>query len=75
VFEWRLEQERKLAARLEGSEQVARTMDDDALRRFVMHFERLTRYMLAEMPQRADLVIELDGQRRIVGIGDRSSRV
>ncbi len=29
------------------------------VRRFVMHFERLTRFMWEEMPERADAVIDL----------------
>jgi len=28
--------------------------------RFVMHYERLTRHILAEMPGRADIVLDLD---------------
>ncbi|MEO6040328.1 MAG: kinase [Croceibacterium sp.] len=39
-------------------------MDAAALDRFVMHYERLTRWMLAEMPARADAVISLDTDQR-----------
>jgi len=34
-------------------------MDEAAINRFIMHYERLTRHMLAEMPSRADVVLEL----------------
>lgn len=34
-------------------------MDAKALDRFCAHYERLTRHMLAEMPERADVVIEI----------------
>jgi D-glycerate 3-kinase len=46
-------------------------MDDAALRRFIMHYERLTRHILAEMPGRADLVAELDRNRRIRALSKR----
>jgi D-glycerate 3-kinase len=35
-------------------------MDAAAIRRFVMHYERLTRHNLAELPARADVTLELD---------------
>ena len=34
-------------------------MTPSAVRRFVMHFERLTRFMWEEMPERADAVVYL----------------
>jgi len=65
VLEWRREQERKLRARLarEGGD-AARTMSDDQVADFIAHYERLTRWILEEMPGRADIVIALDEQRR-----------
>lgn len=59
VFEWRSLQERKLAEKTASNEQH-RLMDAAALRRFIMHYERLTRHTLAEMPSRADLTLHLD---------------
>jgi D-glycerate 3-kinase len=47
---------------------TGRGMDDAALAQFMMHYERLTRHMLAEMPGRADAVIRIDwDQRPIAG--------
>ena len=63
VFEWRLEQERTGAG----------VMDAAQIAHFIQHYERLTRYILAEMPDRADLVIHLDRDRRPVGVVSRSS--
>jgi D-glycerate 3-kinase len=54
-------QEDKLAA--SNPEGVA-IMDDAALDRFLMHYERLTRWMLEEMPARADVVIEIGPDQR-----------
>ena len=39
-------------------------LDEDEMVRFVSHYERLTRHMLEEMPERADVVISIDGQQR-----------
>lgn len=35
-------------------------LDEDELHRFVAHYERLTRHMLTEMPQRAHVLIAID---------------
>jgi D-glycerate 3-kinase len=65
VAEWRLEQEETLRRALasEGRD-VSGLMDRKAIKRFVMFYERITRHILDEMPARAELVIELDAQRR-----------
>ncbi len=54
---WRTEQEAKLRARTGAG------MSDDEVARFVQHYERLTRWILEEMPARADWVIPLDAER------------
>ena len=63
VFEWRRLQEHKLAARVaedgDNSPGLA-VMSDLQVDRFIMHYERLTRHILREMPQRADIVLRLD---------------
>ena len=65
VLDWRIEQERKLRERLtrEGGD-VSRVMSDDQVEAFIRHYERLTRWILEEMPRRADIVVRLDKQRR-----------
>jgi D-glycerate 3-kinase len=68
VRRWRLLQEEKLKAR------VARTapgagdavMDPRSLERFIMHYERLTRHILAEMPARADAVLDLGHDHQVI---------
>jgi D-glycerate 3-kinase len=67
VFEWRSLQERKLAGKVDRNGQH-RLMDAAALRRFVRHYERLTRHMLGELPNRADLVLTLDEQHQFTQI-------
>jgi D-glycerate 3-kinase len=54
-------QEQKLAA---SNPEGTALMDEAALERFVMHYERLTRWMLEEMPGRADVVIPIGADQR-----------
>jgi len=71
IYEWRLEQERKLRQRIEREGgNATHVMDGQQVREFVAHYERLTRHILGEMPARADVVIELDAapQRRFGGV-------
>lgn len=63
VFDWRLQQEQDLRGR--GGPGV---MDAAGVARFVQHYERLTRHILAEMPARADLTIRLATDRKVVAI-------
>jgi D-glycerate 3-kinase len=58
VAGWRAEQEAKLRARTGGG------MSDAGIARFVAHYERLTRWILSEMPGRAGWTVELDDARR-----------
>lgn len=66
VFEWRQQQEAD-TARIAGST-ATRLLDDGALRRFIGHYERLTRHALATLPQRADVVVDLDADHRIAAV-------
>jgi D-glycerate 3-kinase len=62
VLGWRQEQEHKLRARTGGG------MNDSEIARFVMHYERLTRHLLADLPGRADVVVTLAPDHTVVGI-------
>jgi D-glycerate 3-kinase len=57
----RLLQEQKLARR---SPKGTAVMDEPALDRFLMHYERLTRWMLEEMPARADILFDIGPDQR-----------
>jgi len=67
VFEWRRLQESKLAARLaeHPSALSPKVMNDNEIKRFIMHFERITRHTLKEMPARCNVVFELGNQHQI----------
>ncbi len=72
VKQWRTLQEEKLASKMQVTLNNDKTttngaliaplkglMNNNALNRFMMHYERLTNHMLIDMPKRADVVIEL----------------
>ena len=60
IYRWRLEQEDKNAAAADAASRAdSRVMGPDALRRFIQHYERLTRHALKVMPERADVVMRL----------------
>ena len=60
VAGWRKEQEAKLRAKTGAASGV---MTDAQIDRFVQFYERLTRFMLVEMPARADALVTLDRDR------------
>jgi len=71
VFEWRSLQEKKLAERVKyvyDTQQPTdhlRIMDEAQIQRFIQHYERLTRHMLEEMPDRADITLCLNDNHKI----------
>ncbi|MBN1379434.1 MAG: hypothetical protein JXA04_09380 [Gammaproteobacteria bacterium] len=66
LYEWRLLQERKLQQDVEINHATSRAlMDEEQVKWFIEHFERLTRWMLDEMPARADLVLALNPDHQI----------
>ena len=68
VYGWRALQEEKLAARLKAEGRPGETMDADPLRRFIQHYERLTRWILREMPGRADVTARLGPQHEVIEV-------
>jgi D-glycerate 3-kinase len=73
VIAWREEQEEKLRKRSAG-EAGSRVMTARQVRRFVAHYERLTRHILQEMPHRADAVVRLSADRTPTELCLRSAR-
>ncbi|WP_439100655.1 hypothetical protein [Congregibacter sp.] len=66
VLRWRSEQEQKLCDAVGG--QGAGLMDESALQRFVQHFERYTRQCLQDLPERVDVLFQMDEDRNIVAV-------
>ncbi len=60
VLEWRTLQERKLAEKQSAKNKSGSSiMNEEGIQRFIQHYERLTRWMWHEMPNRADYVFNL----------------
>lgn len=65
VFQWRREQEQKLAKFEQGDK--SGVMDDEQLKRFISHYQRLTEHTLHN-DRAFDLVFELDDSRQIKSV-------
>ncbi len=70
VYEWRGLQEQKLRRQSGHTGQV---MSDQQLRRFIEHYERITRSCLKVLPQQADVVLKLGDDHQITARLDRAS--
>ena len=64
VRRWRLQQEQQRPPE--------QRMDAAAVGRFVQHYERITRRMLAELPPIADMVVRLDQGHGVCGLSFRA---
>ena len=70
VYKWRGLQEKKLRRSGRGNA----VMDRKKLETFIMHYERLTLWMLKEMPARADILLPLAPDQRIRAVRIRGRR-
>jgi D-glycerate 3-kinase len=61
VYESRWLQEQTLAKTVRNPILKKKIMTKDQVYRFVMHYERLTRYILEELPTFSDIVLSRDG--------------
>ena len=64
VFRWRLLQEKKLRITAKGN----KTMTDNQIKNFIMHYERLTKHMLKTLIHKADTVINIDNKHKLKSI-------
>ena len=71
VLAFRTLQEEKLA-KAQGPDQPG-VMNSMEIQRFIMHFERLTRWNLISTPRHADLTLSIGTQQEIVGIQQKGS--
>ncbi|RLA40097.1 MAG: hypothetical protein DRQ64_05430 [Gammaproteobacteria bacterium] len=65
IHNWRWEQEQKSRTHSKQGH-ATRTMDEAGIRRFIQHFERLTRQNLKQLPEQADIVLALNNQHHII---------
>jgi D-glycerate 3-kinase len=72
VYGWRALQEQKLADKVKREGLTgAKVMDAAQIRRFLMFYQRLTEWILEEMPGRADILMPLDADHRILDVAFR----
>lgn len=62
VYHMRSEQERRLVESLGRQTELS---DPVKLKRFISHYERLTNHMLKDLPARADILMQLNRDRRV----------
>jgi D-glycerate 3-kinase len=72
VIEWRTQQEKQLAAQSNSAE--SRLMESSSLERFIMHFERITRHNLTQLPPNADVVLTLNHAHDFSAVQLKSTR-
>jgi len=67
VYQWRSLQEQKLMATssVTGTRHI---MNDAELRRFIQHFERISRHTLKHLPAVADVVLPVAADQSILGV-------
>jgi D-glycerate 3-kinase len=69
VYGWRSLQEHKLAEKVKREGLTGtKVMDAPQIRRFLMFYQRLTEWILEEMPGRADILMPLDEDHGILGV-------
>ena len=67
VYGWRKKQEDALRA-INQDREVQGLMDETALKRFIMHYQRITEAMLEELPDHADCVISLSDSQKPLNV-------
>ncbi len=69
VLSWRTEQEEKLAQQTKArGDSGKKPMSREAILQFIQHYQRITEHMLTTLPEKADVVFELDHQRKIQSV-------
>jgi len=66
VYQWRLQQEHALATEIAAGRRAGRAMSDEEVGRFIQFYQRLTGHIMREMADRADLVVRLDTNRKVI---------
>jgi len=64
IFKWRSLQEEKLKQSTQSSKE-SQIMSSDKLKRFIQHYERITRNTLQHLPDTADIVIPVEADHSI----------
>lgn len=65
VYQWRLEQEEKLRAKVGEQQHV---MSPEQVATFIQYYQRITQYTLNTLPSKTHFLYELDEQRKIINL-------
>lgn len=70
VYHWRLLQEQKLARAWieENTDRANKIIDTQSLKRFIAHYERVTKHCLATLPEKADWVLQIDKNHTFISL-------
>jgi D-glycerate 3-kinase len=74
IYDWRNKQERMLESHLHDIHGVLldtidlKVMSETELKRFMQYYERLTRHLLAVMPERADVLFKLNEMQEVIDV-------
>lgn len=68
IYQWRLQQENKLADRQQQENTPDKIMDEAAVNRFIQFYQRLTEHCLTTLPDKMDVIFELNPAREIVAM-------
>lgn len=71
IYQWRSLQEEKLKQITEASEESL-IMSPGKLKRFIQHYERITRHTLQNLPSKADIVIPIRADHSIEKFTERN---
>ena len=64
VFNWRLKQEKNNKSKNKDS----RKMSDDEIKKFIQHYEKITKWMIKDLNKKARIVIKIDKNQKITSI-------
>ena len=73
VYQWRLEQEQKLASSTKNKQNTLMSEQDIAF--FIQHFQRLTEHALKVLPAQVDFLFELDKNRQITNRSIKAKKI
>ena len=76
VYQWRLEQETKLRRSLPepaSTTENTKVMDESGVKRFIQYYQRITEHLLNSLPDKVDILFELDQERKILSLQQKNT--
>lgn len=74
VYKWRLEQENKLRSSIPSQDTGSiKIMDKREVKRFIQFYQRITQHLLKNLPEKVDILFELDEDRKIKSVHEKTT--